>query len=191
MFEKLINNLNSYLSFTEEEMATFLAMFEHKAVKKYDHITRIGQVCNYVYYINKGLLRYYYVTGDKEYTARIFMEDSWTGEYASFLTRKPSTVNIEALEDTELFILNYDVVQRGYEKAKVFERFGRLMAEALFIDVVNRSSDFLTKTPEGRYRDLLQQKPEVFNRVPLKYIASMIGIEPESLSRIRKRTASR
>lgn len=191
MFDKLIKNVNSYLSFTDEEMSYFLSLFEHKAVKKYDHLLRVGQICDFAGYINKGLLRYYYITEEKEHTARIFKEDAWTSEYASFLSRTPSVVSIEALEDSELFILRYEAMQRGYDKAKVFERFGRLMAEALFIDVVTKSSDFLTKTPEERYLDLLQQQPEIFNRVPLKHIASLIGIEPESLSRIRKRTAGR
>ena len=191
MFDKLIKNLKSYLNFTDEEMSFFLSLFEYKAVKKYDHILRVGQVCNFAAYINKGLLRYYYITDNKEHTGRIFKEDSWTSEYASFLSKTPSAVSIEALEDTELFMLSYEGIQRGYDKAKVFERFGRLMAEALFIDVVNKSSDFLTKTPEERYLDLMQQEPEIINRVPLKHIASMIGIEPESLSRIRKRTAGR
>ncbi|MCC6287919.1 MAG: Crp/Fnr family transcriptional regulator [Chitinophagaceae bacterium] len=191
MFDKLIKNLNGYLSFTEEEISFFLSLCEYKIVKKYDLALKVGQICDFVAYVNKGLLRYYYVAGDKEHTARIFLEDSWTSEYASFLCKKPSSVSIEALEETELIILRYDSVQRGYDKAKVFERFGRLMAEALFIDLENRNSDFLTKTPEERYLLLLQQEPEMFNRVPLKYIASMIGIEPESLSRIRKRTAGR
>lgn len=191
MFDKLIKNVNSYLNFTDEEISYFLTLFEYKAVKKNDHVLRVGQICNFAAYINKGLVRYYYITEDKEHTARIFKEDAWTSEYASFLSKKPSVVSIEALEDTELFMLSYDAMQRGYDKAKVFERFGRLMAEGLFIDVVNKSSDFLTKTPEERYLDLIQQEPEIINRVSLKYIASMIGIEPESLSRIRKRTAGR
>ncbi len=191
MFENLIKNLNSYLDFTDEELTFFLSLFEYKKVKRYNHIIKAGEICHYVAYVNKGLFRYYFTAGNKEHTTRIFMEDSWTGDYVSFLCRRESVVNIEALEDSELFMLNYESIQRAYDKAKTFERFGRLMAEWLFIDIVSRNTNFLRKTPEERYLDMLEQTPQVFNRVSLKYIASIIGIEPESLSRIRKRTAGR
>lgn len=191
MFDKLVKNLNSYLRFTDEEMAFFLSLFETRLVKKNDCFIKAGERCNHVTYINKGLLRYYYVMDGKEHTARIFIENDWTGDYAAFLKKTTCTVTIEALEDTELFLLSYDNIQRGYEKGKIFERFGRLMAEALFIDIVERNSDLHIKSPEALYLDLLQKQPEIVNRVPLKYIASMLGIEPESLSRIRKRTTGR
>lgn len=191
MFDQFIKNLHSFLPFTDEELAFFLTLFETRVVKKNDCFTKIGQHCNYVAYINKGLMRYYYVMNDKEHIARIFLENEWTGDYAAFLTKTPSTVNIEALEECELFLLSYTNMQRAYDKGKNFERFGRLMAEALFIDTVERSSDLLMKTPEALYLTLLQKQPEIINRVPLKHIASLLGIEPESLSRIRKRTTSR
>lgn len=191
MFKNLSKNLNSYLKFTDEEKTFFLSLFEYKKMKKYDHIVKAGEICRYVAYVNKGLFRYYFIAGSKEHTTRIFMEDSWASDYVSFLCHKESEVNIEALEDSELFIVNDESMQRAYDKAKIFERFGRLMAESLFIDIVSRNTNFLRKTPEERYLDMLEQTPQIFNRVSLKYIASIIGIEPESLSRIRKRTAGR
>lgn len=191
MFKNLIKNLNDYLDFTNEELTFFLSLFEYRKVKKYNHIIKAGEICHYVAYVNKGLFRYYFITGNKEHTTRIFMEDSWASDYVSFLCRRESLVNIEALEDSELFILNYESMQGAYDKAKTFERLGRLMAESLFIDIVSRNTSFMRKTPEERYLDMLEQTPQIFNRVSLKYIASIIGIEPESLSRIRKRTAGR
>lgn len=71
----------------------------------------------------------------------------------------------------------------------MFERFGRKIAEFLFIEEVRRTSQIRVKSPEVRYLEMLEHYPEIINRVPLKYIASLLDIEPESLSRIRKRTA--
>ncbi|ANH82891.1 Crp/Fnr family transcriptional regulator [Niabella ginsenosidivorans] len=189
MFDNLIRNLRSILSFTEEELAYFLSLMEIRTFKKYEKIVRIGEPVNYVYYIDKGLVRYYGETDGKEQTFRVFRENMWVSEYAAFLTRQPSMVCIEALEDTTLFRMHFDKMQESYNKAKIFERLGRKMAEALFINEVQMTTQRRLKSPEIRYLELLQNDPEIMRRVPLKYIASLLGIEPESLSRIRKRTS--
>ncbi len=191
MFTNLINNLNAYLPFSEDEMMFFLSLFEFKRFKKNETILSNGEICRHVSYINKGLVRYYYVANDKEYTLRIFPENEWFSEYESFLSRKPSALCITALEDTEAFTLTFDAVQKGYNKGKVFERFGRLMAENLFLDTVRRISNQKAMTPEEQYRDMIEKTPELLGRIPIKYIANMLGIEPESLSRIRRRMAGK
>lgn len=189
MFANLINNLNAHLPFTEEEMMFFLSLFEFKRYKKHEMILSDGEICRHVAYVDKGLVRYYYIANDKEYTLRVFPENEWFSEYESFLSRKPSELCIAALEDTEVFTLTYDAVQKGYNKAKVFERFGRLMAENLFLDTVRRVSNQKSMTPEEQYKDMVEKTPELLSRIPMKYIASMLNIEPESLSRIRRRIA--
>lgn len=161
---------------------------EPRHCKKHEKIIRIGDPVNYVFYIDKGLIRYYSEHGGKDQTLRLFRENMWVSEYASFLTRKPSMICIEALEDTTLLQMHFDRMQEGYERAKVFERFGRKIAEALFIREVEMATERRTKSAETRYLELVQNDPAIINRVPLKYIASILGIEPESLSRIRRRT---
>ncbi|SDC64519.1 Crp/Fnr family transcriptional regulator [Niabella drilacis] len=189
MFTNLINNLEGYLHFEEDDLAFLIPLMEIRTVKKGETVMRVGEVANYVYYIDKGLIRFYHEAEGKEHTYRIFRENMWASDYAAFLTRSKSGMNIGALEDTVLIQLHYDHMQKGYERAKAFERFGRKMAESLFLATVQRTVDIMVKSPEIRYRELLENDAEMINRVPLKYIASMLGIEPESLSRIRKRTA--
>ncbi|MBZ4188738.1 Crp/Fnr family transcriptional regulator [Niabella beijingensis] len=189
MFTNLIKNLEDYLHFEEDELAFLLALMETRVVKKNEMVVRVGEPANYVYYIDKGLVRFYHELDGKEHTYRIFRENMWISDYAAFLTRSKSIMNIEALEDCVLIQLHYDHMQKGYERAKVFERFGRKMAESLFLTTVQRTMDIMAKSPETRYLELLEHDAEMIHRVPLKYIASMLGIEPESLSRIRKRTA--
>jgi len=189
MYTNFIKNVRRYLDFTEEELAFFVSLMEIRKLKKSEKLLCQGENADYVYYIDKGLLRYYSEIDGKERTYRVLREDMWVSEYAAFLTRKPSMINIEALEETIVLQLHYNKMQEGYEKAKVFERFGRKMAEALFITESEKSSEMRLKSPELRYLELLKNDAELINRVPLKYIASILGIEPESLSRIRKRTA--
>ncbi|MBO9619790.1 MAG: Crp/Fnr family transcriptional regulator [Niabella sp.] len=162
---------------------------EPQRYKKHEKIICIGDFVDHVFYIDKGLVRYYSEHEGKDHTLRLFRENMWVSEYASFLTRKPSPICIEALEDTTLFRLHFDKMQAGYERSKVFERFGRKIAEALFIREVEMATERRIKSAETRYLELLQNDPELINRVPLKYIASVLGIEPESLSRIRRRTS--
>ncbi|WP_460763993.1 Crp/Fnr family transcriptional regulator [Niabella terrae] len=172
---------------TEEETAYFISLMEYRSLKKFDKLVRYGEVCQHVCYISKGLIRYAHESDGKEYTHRFFKENEWVGNYVSFLDRTPSAYFLEALEDTDLLQVSYEKVQKAYDKFKVFERFGRRMAETLFTDLVQRTTDAARKSPELRYIELEHRDPELLARVPLKYIASMLGIEPGSLSRIRKR----
>lgn len=187
MFDNLIRNMQGFLQMSKEEMNYFLPLLEYRMLKKNEFFIRTGENADYVGYIDSGLLRYYYVTGEKEHTTRVFFPDEWVGDYASFLRQQPARLNITALEDTVVLLLYYDKMQQGYERFRVFERFGRLIAESLFIELENKTASFLTKSPEERYIDLITQRPEIIAKIPLKYISSMLGIQPESLSRIRRR----
>lgn len=190
MFDNLIKNMHGHLHLGEEELNYFLPMLEYRLIKKNDFFVRTGENANYVGFIDSGLLRYYYVTGEREHTTRVFFPNEWAGDYASFLREKPAVLNITAMEDTVVFLFYYEAMQTAYDKFKIFERFGRLIAESLFIELENKSASFLTKTPEERYVDLIKQRPEILAKIPLKYISSMLGIQPESLSRIRRRIQS-
>lgn len=187
MFDQLTKNMRSYVSFSQDELMYFISLLEFRSLKRFEKVLKIGDVCNEVFFINRGLLRYFSENNEKEYTLRVFKEAEWAANYVSFLTRKPSHICIEALEDCDLFILKYDDLQTAYDNAKVFERLGRKMMESIFIEVVERTTDVLTKSTEIRYMELVEKDPQLFNRIPLKYIASMLGIEPESLSRLRRK----
>lgn len=186
MLEAIKKNLSN-LSLSPEELTTFLSFLTTKTIKKYDHFIKEDEVCNYVAFINKGLLRFYFNKDGKEHVSDFKLAGEWISNYGSFLSREKSLFYIDAMEDTELFLLSYDDLQKLYELGKAFERIGRLMVEQVFLRTLSRHVSLLTHNPEERYVKLLEEKPHLFERVPLKQIASMLGIEPESLSRIRKR----
>lgn len=154
-------------------------------------LTRQTEVCRHVSFVNKGLLRMFYLADGREICMGFVGENEYIAQYDSFITRQPSDGNIDALEDCELINLSYQDMQDMYKAYPVFETFGRKIAEMLFIMVSSQTASLLTLSPEQRYQSLLQNQPSIVQRVPQYMIASFIGISPEHLSRIRKKMAER
>jgi hypothetical protein len=109
----------------------------------------------------------------------------------SFLPQVPSYVNIQALEDTTIFVISFNDIQQFYKEVEHGERFGRLGIEQVFVNVINQIKSLYTDPPEIRYSQFLSSFPDIGQRIPQYYIASYVGIKPQSLSRIRKRIAGK
>jgi CRP-like cAMP-binding protein len=171
----------------EDEWNAIQEKFKVQQLKKDELLTRNGEVCNKVSFIKKGLLRMFYLVDGKEICVGFGRENEYLAQYDSFLTRTPSTGNIDALEDCELINLSYDDIQNLYQSFPVFERFGRKVAEMLFIMISSQTNRLLTLTPEERYQQLQDEQSYILQRVPQYMIASYIGITPEHLSRLRKK----
>jgi CRP/FNR family transcriptional regulator, anaerobic regulatory protein len=172
---------------TEDKWKSFEQLVSIRRFKKGEVIIKPGQVCNHVSFVNYGLLRSYYLIDGKEIIAVFFHEDCYYSDYESFLSRKPSKMYTDVLEDTEVVDLDYDALQLLYNSYPECERAGRLVAEDLFVLLSNRNTSFLLQTPEQRYSQFLADWPGISNRIPQYMIASYLGITPEALSRIRSR----
>lgn len=158
-----------------------------RTYKKKELFIKEGKICREIAFIGKGSFRYYKIIDGIEVSTFFSFEHNWVSAYTSFLRKSPSFVSIEAMEDTEVLVLGYDDMQYLYQHYITFERFGRLMAEYLIGCLEERMHSLLLKTPEERYLKTLTDNSIYFERVPLHYVASYLGIAPESLSRIRKR----
>jgi len=186
-FSSIRNFISRFLSFTEEEWRVHQSLLVRRFLKKGEFILRGGEVCNHVTFINKGLVRVYNEVNEEELTLNFGFEGNYITDYSSFVSRQPTVDFIVAMEDLEILQLSYPDLQAAYEKYPVWQKFGRLMAEYILLFVVDRNRSLLYLTPEERYLKLMKDRPKVIARVPLKYIASYLGITPEALSRIRKR----
>ncbi len=162
-----------------------------RSYKKKQLFIAEGKVCREIAFICKGSFRYYKTIDGIEVTTFFSFEQNWVSAYTSFLRKDGSFVSIEAMEDTEILVLGYDDLQHLYNHYIAFERFGRLMAEYLVTCLDERMHSLLLKTPEERYLKTIADNSIYFERVPQHYIASYLGIAPESLSRIRKRVMQR
>lgn len=187
MYTQILARLSSFITLDKKEQDHFVSKLTIKHYKKKELVLREGEICRYAYFINSGCFRYYYTVDGQENTAQFFFENGWYTDYESFLLEKPTQQSIQTLEPTELVLLTARDLQQLYMDIPKFERFGRLMAENAFLGIRKRSEMMENQTPEERYLHLMQERPKVFERIPQHYIASYIGIQPPSLSRIRKR----
>jgi len=189
MFDRLQASLDRFLPLSQEEFITFAALLKPRRLAKYEPFLRAGEVCTHLAFVNQGCMRYYYLKDGNEYNGQFFFEGAWVGDYQSFLTGQPSIQYFEALEETELLVMAGADLRALYDARPRFERFGRLLAENVVIGSQRRTASLLFDSPEERYLKLLTERPKVIERIPLHHIASYLGIQPESLSRIRKRLA--
>ncbi|CAN5332022.1 Crp/Fnr family transcriptional regulator [soil metagenome] len=176
--------------YTDEEMRLFLKSLKKKKVPKGSYLLEAGQVCDYVAFINKGHFRTLTLVNNEELTYNFFFDGNFITDYPSFISRQPSLESHQALEDAEVLMLSYDDMQMIYKKVPVWERFGRLIAEFIILGIGERDRSMLFLSPEEQYLNLMKTRPKVIANIPQHYIASYLGIQPESLSRIRKRLAT-
>jgi CRP/FNR family transcriptional regulator, anaerobic regulatory protein len=179
--------IKNFIEVTEEEWKLHRDCLTRKFLKKGELLLRQGNVCEHVSFINQGCFRIFSNFNGTEVSNYFLFENSYTTDYASFLTRKPSLVNIIAMEDAEVLQLNYPNMQMLYDKVPSWQKYGRLIAEHIFIMAEDRARMLQQHSPEELYLKLMETCPKFIERIPLQYIASYMGIKPESLSRIRKR----
>jgi CRP-like cAMP-binding protein len=134
-----------------------------------------------------GIVRFYIPKEDNDVTFTFGFEDNFISGYDSFLTRSPSTYNIETLTKTTLWRVTHHDLQDIYARTAMGNQIGRQASEELFLKKSKRELSLLNESAEQRYLNLFTEQPHLFEKVPLKFIASYIGITPQALSRIRSR----
>ncbi|GAB3796558.1 Crp/Fnr family transcriptional regulator [Spirosoma humi] len=185
--EFLVDRINQIIRLSEDEAHLIKQLFTEKKLKKGEHFLREGQVCHSVAMISAGLVRYYMNEDGNEGTYYFSREGEFVCDYESFLPQSPSNKNIQALEDTSLYLVSHAGLQRIYQGVEQGERLGRLAIEQVFVTVLQQLSSFYKDSPELRYQRFLTTFSAISQRVSQYYIASYVGIKPQSLSRIRKR----
>lgn len=154
-------------------------------VKKNTDIQPIGHTCKTIYFINKGIARIYYFKDGIDITESFAFENNIIARVESLFTGKPSRKAIQILEDAEIIAINATSLFNLYDTYPEIERLFRKIFESAYIDTVNRIEGIQFHTAEERYKALINEAPDVLKRVPLKYVASYLGITQVSLSRIR------
>ena len=165
-----------------QEMQAFLKV---KELKRKDHFLKQGEVCRHIGFIVKGYVRLYFLVDGEEVTKDFNFENAFCGSYASFSLQQPSRFNVVAMENTTLYLLGRDELFSLYEKYPSMQKFGRLAVEHMFIRKELREASFLLDSAEERYHQAIANEPQLLQRVPLKYLASYLGVTAETVSRIR------
>jgi CRP-like cAMP-binding protein len=187
IFSKIKSNVAPVVSLTDEELSLFCEYFEVRKLAKNEFFLKEGQICNYIGFVNRGVLIYYKNkdNGD-EITTDFAFEGDWVTVNQSRLNNSPSLINIKAIENAELMVISQQNLNDLYIKIPKIERLGRILMEQAYLKIVQLSVDFQVLTATERYENLLRNYPEIFQKVQLYHIANYLGIAPKSLSRIRK-----
>jgi len=163
--------------------------FKPRSVAKGEFICNAGEVCKEVAFIESGLMRSFYNLKGKEVTRFVLMKNNFITALSSFISQKPSSENLQAIKDTELYVISYDDIQRLYSEYPKWQELGRLVIEKSHLQLERRVFELISMTASDRYRSIAKDQPGIIDNVPLQYIASIIGVKPETLSRIRKKVS--
>jgi CRP-like cAMP-binding protein len=170
-----------------EDAQKIANLFENITLKKGEFFLHANKKADKLAYIQSGFLRIYLDNGEKEITQWISTKGYFTTDLAGFIFNQASRWNIQALEDTQCFIITKENYNKLYELLPEWPELERFFIVKCFTTMENRIYTHLSMTAEERYQFLFENQKELFNQVPLQYIASMLGMTPETFSRIRKK----
>jgi len=183
--QQLADKLQSLYPLSPAAIDAILSITSELNVPKGSVVQAIGKSCKNLYFINKGSLRIFYYKDGIDITESFEFENSFVARGESLLTMKPSTKGIETIEDTELMVLYTPALFALFDKWVEVERMFSKIIEQAYIQLINRMESIQFHTANERYKMLLTENPKAIQRIPLKYIASYLGITQVSLSRIR------
>ncbi|MBP2833745.1 Crp/Fnr family transcriptional regulator [Aquimarina sp. U1-2] len=186
----LLNKIKEIITISDQEEVYLKSCFTFKSFKKNELLLETGKVCNEVFFIKKGIVCYG-INNDGEDNIYYFNnENDFVCNYESYLPRLPSKVFIKALEPTSVLTVNKKEMESIYHSLAQGDRFGRIIIERVFVELIAQLTILYTQTSEERYLNFLSNFRDIEQRIPQYYIASYVGVKPQSLSRIRKRISS-
>lgn len=188
MFEQFWQFTDQYVLFSKQEKNIIKDYLTLKTFPKQTTLVDLGKVSQEVYFILKGCLRFYYITDDgREITGFVFQENMFAGSHDSFFNQVPSLQILETIEASEVLTLSFSGLSELYRKVPKMNEFVRKLLQHRFSVAQTVVASLIINKPEERYRQIIEQQPDLVNRIPLHVLATYIGITPVSLSRIRAR----
>jgi len=186
MHEVLLDFLSKFVSLTEDEKNEILSLDIFRSFDKGTVLLKEGQQSQDNYFILKGCIRKYYIQDGEEKTTDFFTEMETLTPHC-VISKAPSEYYISCVEDTIMTVTNAAMENDGFLKFPKFESLCRILSEEHLAKQQIHFDQFKTSSPEQRYLNLLQKRPDLIQRVPQHQLASYLGIKPQSLSRLRAR----
>lgn len=192
MFDVFFSHILQKVSLTDEEKDLLKTFFTAKKIRKRQYLLQEGEVCKYLAFVEKGLLRSYNVDEKgNEHMNMFAWEGWWSSDMYSFFTGEKAVIHIDAIEDTELLIITLDAFEAMTLRVPKMDRYFRILFQNSLYTKERRLISSVTHTAEEKYTNLAERNPKLIQRVPQNLIASYLGLAPETLSRIRKNIALR
>jgi CRP-like cAMP-binding protein len=187
MHDALLLFIRRLITLTSVEEDLLRQWFVPETVPKGGFFLQPGEISRKMGFVVQGVFHYFQSGDGQRLTYSFGREQEFIGDYESFFSVQPATSGIQALEDACLLSISYDNLQRLFREVREGERLGRLVAEAGFMELVRQLTSFYKDPPAQRYAHFVRTYPDLQQRIPQYYIASYVGVKPQSLSRIRSR----
>ncbi|OOQ56556.1 Crp/Fnr family transcriptional regulator [Mucilaginibacter pedocola] len=187
--EALAQHLKTFAPLNDKDISEAQPYWKPRKIHKGDFFNMQKMVCNDLGLVMKGIFRIYYrePEGKEDKNIFFFSENQFVVSFRSFVSRNPCWYFIEAMEDSEIYFISYQDLNRLYDSHPNWAKFGRLLAESFFSIAQTRTEEFIFFSHEQRYLRLLKEHPNIIERIPAYHISSYLGITNPSLSRMRKR----
>jgi len=184
-FRKYIRQI---IPLSDLELAQLQKILQFKHIQKREHLVEMNQICDKVVFFMNGYFRFYHFSNEGiEITSDFYFAPGFVTSYTSLITGNISKVNVQAMDEMQLLVLYKHDLEDLYQKSHAIEHLGRIIAEQVAITSEKHLFSLLFQSAEERYQNLLSQNPEFVKSIPLQYIASYLGISPETLSRVRRK----
>ncbi len=167
------------------EVAQITEAFKIKKIPKGEFFVEEGKTSKYLAFISKGLFQYFYLRDGKEITTYITGENTFLASLSSFYKQQPSKEYVRALADSEIWVILYNDLVKLKTESEAFKTFYIGAMENIVIGIDESRSNLITLNAEERYAVLLKEEPALLQQIPLQYLASILGVTPRHLSRIR------
>lgn len=183
--QTLLDYIESVYPISPDAQKALLSCCTEVSFKKNAIVQPIGHTCKTLYFVKKGALRIFYFKGDIDITENLEFENAFVARAESLITGQPSKKGIQAVEDTDLIAINTEKLLALYDDHLDLERLFKKILTIVLIQTLNRLESIQFYNADTRYYNLMKSHPDLLKRVPLKYVASYLGITQVSLSRIR------
>lgn len=184
--QPLLTHIAKYVTLTSHEESILLSQIKFRKYLKNQYIVQQGDICKYFSFVVSGCVRVFHLDYEgKEHIIRFAIEDWWVGDLGSFVEQVPAIYNVQCLENTEVFQVSIEKLNKLYLEVPRIERLFRILFQDAFIASEKRIVNNFSLTAKERYLNLLDQSPDFMQRVPQYMIASYLGITKEFLSKIR------
>ncbi len=183
-----LRKIKEKIDLTKQQEEYLLSIIKTKKYSKNDYFLKPSQVCSMIGYIDKGLVRIFNINSfGVETTNWLVTDDELVTEILSFISQEPTQEYIQCIEKTTIVYIYYKDLQDIYKIIPQMHIYTKLINEDLLVDVKKYILSNIHLSAEERYEQLLQIRPKLIQKVPLKYIASFLGITDSTLSRVRRK----
>jgi CRP-like cAMP-binding protein len=192
MHSVLFDHIAEKITLTRQERELCKKVFIPKSIRRRQYLLQEGDPCKHMFFVSKGALRSYTIDDKgEEHIVQFAIENWWITDLYSFLTGEASTNTIDAIEDSDLILLDHPSYEMLFQQIPKFEHYFRVLLQNNFIAMRKRLIYTISSSAEERYEYFLHEHPSLAQRVPQHMVASYLGITPETLSRVRKQLSAR